>query len=195
MKKQNWQKWLSFLLGTFCLLALAACGPQEETSSGPETTLAQVDEATLQQYVEKPEIALGESFVFQSAAELATQQLFDFYLATVDGAAAEEYLQEDQLYHIPTAAITKFLDQYFVDYQFDPTELGEYNMAEDTVDVAGLIVAEGNEVTVVSSQMEDTQQTIVIQVANEAGEELYQKTYVLTQTDNGMQYDSVTLAE
>ena len=189
MKKQNWQKWMSFLLGAFCLLALAACGPQEET------TLAQVDEETLQQYVEKPEIALGETFAFQSAAELSTQQLFNFYLAMVDGAAAEEYLQEDQLYHIPTAAITKFLDQYFAGYQFDPTELGEYNMAEDTVDVAGFIVAEGNEVTVVSSQVEGTQQTIVIQVANEAGEELYQKTYVLTQTDNGMQYDSVILAE
>lgn len=61
---------------------------------------------------------------FSSPTDLSSADLYNLFEVNVEQSTLNQYYQEDdKQYHIPVNTVTAFLENYFLDFQFDPVSL------------------------------------------------------------------------
>jgi|AGTN01.2.fsa_nt_gi hypothetical protein len=78
--------------------------------------------------------------VFDESSEIPTETLYVFFLNSLGDVFSKGYeyyeskwLKDDGYFHIPVDEITEQLARYFVDFNFEPTSLSNYDPVENAV--------------------------------------------------------------
>lgn len=61
---------------------------------------------------------------FSSPTDLSSADLYNLFEVNVEQSTLNQYYwEDDEQYHIPVNTVTAFLENYFLDFQFDPVSL------------------------------------------------------------------------
>lgn len=136
--------------------------------------------------------------------DLSAQGMYVFFACTYDEATSDYYDETDKCYHFPVRDIQAYIDQFFEDYQFDPTTVyqAKYIAKDDTL-VNSALPSPSTSFTELAKKecLSDNTVLLTVNYFNQRFQEpdskeiTWQQKVTLKITDNGYKYVSAVKGE